>query len=201
MICIGLHVEHLTMESVNNMDWRLVADAIDHYTAAGFTYIDTPWMVDPAIASITCPDRRYHDMILQNNTVLVASAEQGFLELETHGHLHDKKYVSCGPCWRIRDAKENQDGFHHETFVKVELYVRCESDHEAHRAAQELVNNAKLFLSHDPVVVVTGVSSWDLELNGIEIGSYGARRHHNIIWAYGTGLALPRYREALNAHN
>jgi hypothetical protein len=33
----------------------------------------------------------------------------------------------------------------------------------------------------------------DIELNGIEIGSYGWRQNQDIIWAYGTGLAEPRF--------
>jgi hypothetical protein len=33
----------------------------------------------------------------------------------------------------------------------------------------------------------------DIELNSIEIGSYGWRQHRDIIWAYGTGLAEPRF--------
>jgi hypothetical protein len=38
----------------------------------------------------------------------------------------------------------------------------------------------------------------DLYLNGIEVGSYGIRKHNSYQWVYGTGLALPRFDKALN---
>ena len=46
-------------------------------------------------------------------------------------------------------------------------------------------------------LVPTGVESVDLELNRIEIGSYGVRRTPECAWVYATGLAEPRFTQAL----
>ena len=42
----------------------------------------------------------------------------------------------------------------------------------------------------------------DLEIAGIEVGSYGIR-HHELVghWAFGTGLAEPRYSQAMGKYN
>lgn len=47
------------------------------------------------------------------------------------------------------------------------------------------------------IEVVDTDEGFDLQLGGIEIGSYG-KRHHDSFgpWAYGTGLALPRFSVA-----
>lgn len=180
----------------NALDWRMIANAVEHYTNRGFEYIDTPWIVSPEASRITCPNEAYHDVIVQNGMTLVASAEQGFLQLEMDGKLTGKRYVTCGPCFRIRDARENQDGLHLPTFMKVELYVRCDTEVDALVEARNLVEVARGYMA-DEVKIVNYDDSWDLELNGIEVGSYGARRHGDIIWAYGTGLALPRYIQAM----
>lgn len=40
--------------------------------------------------------------------------------------------------------------------------------------------------------------SYDLEINNIEVGSYGIRQYKNLFWVYGTGLAEPRFSQAIN---
>ena len=53
-------------------------------------------------------------------------------------------------------------------------------------------------MNNVPTAVKTD-EGYDLEINGIEVGSYGARYHAKIgWWAYGTGLAEPRYTTAMN---
>jgi hypothetical protein len=38
--------------------------------------------------------------------------------------------------------------------------------------------------------------TYDIEINGIEVGSYGIRSVDDVQYIYGTGLALPRYSTA-----
>lgn len=182
----------MTTENANNIDWQLVAEAIENYTRLGFIYVDTPWMVEAEVADITCPDRMYHDVVVNGGKSLVASAEQGFLQLKKDRKLTATNYVSAGPCFRIMDARENPDEYHQETFFKVELFCICDTESQAHFAARELATRARNFMTLDAEFVYTD-EGIDLELNGVEIGSYGARYHKDIgWWAYGTGLALPR---------
>lgn len=181
------------------IDWSLLGRAVEYFGDLGFEYVDTPWMVDADIAAITCPSERYFDRVETNGKILVASAEQGFLQMELEGNLSGVNYISVGPCFRIQDAHENPDGFHQETFAKAELYVRCKSIEQATEIGKELAIKARNFLTLDAEIVKQSKTSWDLELNGIEIGSYGGRAYNDICWAYGTAVALPRYTQAQSA--
>jgi len=184
------------------IDWTLIGQAVEHYQGLGFEYIDTPWMVDEAVACSTCPPHGHLDVVSTNGKVLVASAEQGFLQLDSEGKLDGVNYVSAGPCFRITDGMNNYDGRHHATFMKVELYVRCNGLLQASHAAKTMAHSASRFMGNGAEVVrLDQKHSWDVEINGIEVGSYGARKHENLCWAYGTGLALPRYHEALQNQN
>jgi hypothetical protein len=42
--------------------------------------------------------------------------------------------------------------------------------------------------------------SYDIECNGVELGSYGVRHFENIDWIYGTGLAEPRLSTVMNKY-
>ena len=176
------------------MDWALLSEAVDHYRRLGFKYVDTPWAVEPDIAGITCPEWGALDMI--GDKALVASAEQGFLQLQADGKLDSANYVSCGPCFRPGD--EGRSPYHKPYFMKVELFVRCIDESTAIFAAKELVTRARNFMNKDCKIVKLGDKEWDLELYGHEVGSYGAR-YHDLVghWAYGTGLALPRFTQAV----
>jgi len=42
------------------------------------------------------------------------------------------------------------------------------------------------------------LESFDIEIDGVEYGSYGLRYHEDIgVWVYGTGVALPRFQQIL----
>ena len=40
---------------------------------------------------------------------------------------------------------------------------------------------------------VKTAEGYDLQIGGVEVGSYGVRSHRGFKWAYGTGLAEPRF--------
>jgi hypothetical protein len=45
--------------------------------------------------------------------------------------------------------------------------------------------------------IVTTSDGYDIEYNGVEIGSYGIRKTSFLEWIYGTGLAEPRFSRSL----
>ena len=186
---------------IDPINWRRIAEAIDFYQDLGFQYVEVPWKVDEASARITCPPNGYVEMV--DGLALVASAEQGFIDLERDSLLPSGvNFVACTPCFRQSDAGRSE--FHHPYFMKVELYVRIGKDDDGDRAAWELMNRAKKFMTEqgaEPYVVQLE-NSFDLEVNGIEVGSYGYRFHPEVGgWAYGTGLAEPRFTQAMDLHN
>ncbi len=182
----------------HDIDWGLLAYAIEWYKACGFIYIEVPWIVATSINMLTCPDEENLLKIGNSSFSLVGSSEQSFLKLDFDGELPSGKYVACSPCFR----NEVVDAWHQRTFMKVELF--CNDDMGALHAIigyaerffidaikNERKTNAKL----EKVDTDDGI---DIQLNGIEIGSYGIRRlSKNKSWIYGTGLALPRFTQAL----
>ena len=177
---------------MTNINWSNIAQATEFYQAHGFEYIETPWIADYDTLAFTCSDV---DRIItvDDNKGLVGSAEQGFMQLAIDGKLPHVNYVSAGPCFRV----EEYDELHQPQFFKVELFTLCNADNAAY-AANELLNRAWKFMKCVPNKVQTD-DGFDLEINGIEVGSYGTRYHELIgWWAYGTGLAEPRYTLALS---
>ena len=190
------------------VNWTRISDAVTFYTTLGFEYVETPVYVDNDTAMITCPRdnaivHTSHKRVQSNNRVidqsLVGSAEQGFLQLAKHGNLPNVNYVSAGPCFREEPV---YDELHHSQFFKVELFVRCKSNEEAAFGVQEVISRAWRFMQEqtdDPIKLVDEGHGWDLQLNGIEVGSYGYRYHDQIgWWIYGTGIAEPRFTQAMN---
>jgi len=181
---------------IASINWKMIAEAVDYYKRHGFQYIEVPWKVSEEAAAITCPDLGHMEWC--DGLVIPASGEQGFLDLELSALMPDTKnpnFVTCTPCFRAGDA--GRSPMHHPYFMKVELYVQCLDKTQAERVSYELLLKAKRFMSAD--TVVTTPDGWDLELNGVEVGSYGLRYHERIgWWTYGTGLAEPRYSQALD---
>ncbi len=163
------------------MNYERIHRAIEFYKAVGYQWIDTPWVVTKEAEFATFPD----SLGACYGGYLVGSAEQGFIQLMLDGRLSPGRYVSAGPCFRFADAYRTAN--HHAYFFKIEL---CDFGTEDY---MPLLEHAKLFMGGEVVVTPDGL---DLEWNGLEIGSYGSRTFKNYKWAYGTGLAEPRYSEA-----
>lgn len=181
------------------IDYRMVTTALSHYERWGYENVETPWYVCPEVVKATLPKDR-HGFFLghpeSSPGCLVGSAEQGFLQLMEDGKLTPGgKYVSAGPCFR----DDVEDDLHQLSFFKVEL-IRIEGrvtpldDNDVMR----LMDTAKRlfdeeFYQRNKTRIVKTEAGYDIELNGIEIGSYGIRKHGKHRWIYGTGLALPRF--------
>ena len=192
-----------------NIDWSAISNAVDYYTELRYKYIETPWIVNIDDIKLTCPD---DDYIIKTNfgddTGLVGSAEQGFLQMALNGELiPDQKYVSAGPCFRW---ERPFDELHQLNFMKVELFAMCEDFEEARywagimcRDAQDMLYNISAGTPSDVVFPISTESGTDLMISGIEIGSYGVRRLDQMQtwWAFGTGLAEPRYSQAMAKYN
>ncbi len=194
------------MPSVN---YSLIGRAIEFYKGIGYEYVEVPWEVSTAAAAMTCLDNtkilHTHSSspsgkMLNHGSALVGSAEQGFFELWIDNKLPKGSFVACSPCFRLN---EPDTPYHFPQFMKVELgKMIYYSDEHCDDIANEISimrNHARSFFdahtNHEVKEVKVGdVGEWDLEINDVEVGSYGARVLSNDnIWIYGTGLAEPRF--------
>lgn len=180
---------------IGEVDWKRLAAALDWYEAAGFRKVSLPWHARQDVIDVTCPspDRCYR---LQGVGTLVGSAEQSFMQAQFDGLLSKGRWVSLTPCFRHEPVF---DVLHHPYFMKVELYSN-EGGHDG--LDVELAGIARRFMetqgAHGIETVRTDVG-YDLEIGGIEVGSYSTREHAGHVWTCGTGLAEPRFSQALAA--
>lgn len=183
------------------IDWVRLGHAVSHYANNGFSHIEVPWMETERTIAVTCPDPTKMWNV-ENRGILVGSAEQSFIGKHLRGELPEGKYVACTPCFRIEDG---YDAGRRPWFMKVELY---QSDDVTTANLDRMVEMARGFFAgvignDKSLAVVLTPEGFDIELNGIEIGSYGIREYtdpdgRSIHWIYGTGLAEPRFSYALS---
>jgi elongation factor P--beta-lysine ligase len=188
------------MERVREViDWQRCARAIDFYQSVGFKYIETPWRVRKEIVDATIPARATPFVIATNAdyTHLVGSAESGFLQMVVDGVLkRGHAYVSASPCFRDNE----DDEIHFKDFFKIELFSFTPE------LCRELMKYAEFFFKSEGLRVAHAITDIGTDLvtqtDQIEIGSYGMRSVviNNVTykWSYGTGLAEPRFSQALN---
>jgi seryl-tRNA synthetase len=185
---------------IANVDWSKIAHSLESYTKKGYKQIETPWIVPRCITEITCIDETAvvsADDGQEGERTLVGSAEQGFLELRFHNELPDGWYVSAGPCFRIGTPPSWR---HQYQFFKVELICFFKEEDTKDRVLDTLICNAIDFMEtyKAKLDIRETPEGLDLEINGIEVGSYGTRYHEKIgWWGYGTGIAEPRFTQAL----
>ncbi len=186
------------------IDYALLGKALPLYTQRGYVYKEVPWIVpefpiratlpDPLPAYVAGPrfDHYGHDGEWTGATdafeeahYLVGSAEQSFLAM----NLPPGAYCAITPCFRHEPAI---DLLHQTTFMKLELFVTVE-DATVDRVLYDAEEVMSIFAGRRLDTVQTKIG-YDLELAGIEVGSYGERIHDDYgRWVYGTGLALPRF--------
>lgn len=191
----------------SRIDWRRIGDAVRYYERAGFKYVEVPWIVEyRSVAATIPPGRAAFELSNAGDKppdTLVGSAEQSFLQMMLDGdlgfdaRLGTSSYVAVSPCFRDDEVDE----LHHKDFVKVEL-ILVEREPLSREHARLIALEAKGFYQQagaNPrhVHLVETEIGIDIEYGGIEIGSYGARSHEGHHWVYGTGLAEPRFSQAL----
>lgn len=178
----------------DTVDWDLLANAAQYYSRLGYQEIDLPYLADHDYVMMTCPDEKY--TLRTEKGTLVGSAEQSFFWYDMIGKLPKGKFFAITPCFR---NEESFTRLHRLTFMKLELYV---NDDVGETSLNRVIEDAYLFdklFSKDFAgvdIVKTGDNECDIEVNGIEVGSYGIRIVNNTSWIYGTGLALPRFTQA-----
>jgi hypothetical protein len=174
------------------INWTILGDAIRAYTGMGYTYVEVPWAVPNKIVDMTVPHPDFAVRLSEKmDGTLVGSAEQSFMFLQKKDLLAPGRYVACSPCFRnepvVNDLRQ-------PTFMKVELY--CNDVKPG--TLDLMIDHAWSFFTanitrHDQLRIVDTHEGFDIELNSVEIGSYGVRKIDGMHWAYGTGVAEPRF--------
>lgn len=184
------------------IDYEKIAAAVYHYETKGYKEIEVPWIISLDSMLITRPKGARLFSTFAGE--LVASGEQSFLEIRKQ--LTPGKYQCVTPCFR---DEQIHDGLHHQYFIKNELIWVLEKDARFKLEIvmdnlRALIKDAKSFfegyaktnLVDSPLD--NAVANQDIEINGIEVGSYGYRTYEDFHWIYGTGCAEPRLSQALN---
>lgn len=165
--------------------------------ALGYKQVEVNWIIPGYIGDITRPENAHrisvHSEETFHNGELIASGETGLIHDRGQYRDPDMRLMTCTPCFRSEPTY--QHGLYEPWFMKVELMIANPTDGLV--AATELMTTAKRImgtwtrkLEFDPAI-------GDLFLNKIEVGSYGVREYNGFRWAYGTGLAEPRFTYAL----
>lgn len=179
------------LEYQNPIDWNLLSSGQRFFEQYGFEYVEVPWFIPTEIMHIT------YDGPYRFKTPLgdmIGSAEQSFLHLQFNQGLAPGKYMTITPCFR--DEPETE--FNFRQFMKLELYIT--DDVSEHGLTRVLSKCACFFAFHiasanlDAKVSTKEMEdgSYDIECEGIELGSYGIREHNGHRWMYATGIAEPR---------
>lgn len=184
------------MVHADNINYARLGAAQKIFEEFGFQNIETPWLVSPqAIDATIPPGFRSFDSLFG---CLVGSAEQGFIQLMSDGQLTpDTCYQSTSPCFRQEDEYNELT---RQTFMKLELHWY--RPQEPRKAVQMMLRTVfDCYFEIAPEVerfdLIETPEGLDINLNGVEIGSFGVREWNGHVWAYGTGLAEPRFSLAM----
>lgn len=175
------------------INWALLNFVFSKYSHLGYTKTCVPWMVSKEAIAATfngtnnAPFKDLH---------VVGSAEQSFIQLMLDGKLIPGAYSALTPCFR---DEEVLDETHQNYFAKVELFSYLQDYWDDRSILMSTITDAiqvMTELTKSNISVVKTDEGYDLELNGVEVGSYGIRKYKNFRWVYGTGLAEPRFTYA-----
>lgn len=169
---------------ISTISTKLILKAIDFYENYDFEMIDVPLLVEEATSKLTKP-LGCCDIFHTKDFVYVASAEQSFIQLYKEGKLSHGKYMALTPCCR----DDTPDNTHFLTFLKLELIcVGSDCIDDTLNSATEFFKTLTDNLTQE--ITNTGI---DLNICGVEIGSYGIRKMPDgVNYVYGTGIAEPR---------
>lgn len=183
---------------MTDINWAWVGKAVQHYIGNGFSYLEAPWVVSQDALQVTLPSDRFGFRLNHPNLdlgYLVGSAEQSFIQMMMSGLLDKGKYCAAGPCFRDETIVDN---WHQYYFFKIELIeVSPESSN-----LFEMLHCARDFMEKLGAIdldIAKTEEGFDLYCNDIEVGSYGYREYKGMKWIYGTGLALPRFTNAITS--
>jgi len=181
----------MAQEAQNKIiQWQNISEAISYYKGYGFKYIEVPWLIDSKSIGVTLPTDRAG--MSTDYGFLTGSAEQSFIQMMIAGSILPGKYIAATPCFR----DDPIDELHQQYFFKVEL-IYLSKKPIAKKHLDKMIDTSLRFYQNlrggnNAKVIKTDIG-FDIELNGIEIGSYGHRKYDKWNWVYGTGYADPRF--------
>lgn len=178
------------------IDYKLIQDSIEYYEKFGYHRIESPWTVSEYTDNITKPNGVLSFQLKHNNKCLVASGEQSFLYLYLKDFLPKGTFQTTTPCFRF----ESFDYQHTKYFIKNELIkTDVVNTNELDKIVEMCIGFYKKYL---PGVNIKDTSiGYDIECNGIELGSYGIRECEFLKWIYATGCAEPRLSNTIKTKN
>ena len=167
-----------------------LSEAQQHFTCDGYTNTPTPWVVSKDAYYSTKPKGSI-DWPTPTGGYMVASGEQGFIQLLMQGVDLDGRMQTTTPCYRVEDA---YDELHHSYFYKLELCIVSDSRSEL----DLMIRSAKRFFDsvceQETSVIKTDIGYDIVSASGVELGSYGFRSIAGLpTFIYGTGYAEPRW--------
>lgn len=175
-----------------DIDIGLITTASMYYMLRGYKPLPAPMVVDGDILGLTLPEGRRAMSHL--NKFYVGSAEQSFYQLIKEGLKPEGSYMMMTPCHR----DEIQDENHLNIFLKIELISMTKTPQLIARDVHDFYTNLG---ERVETVVTEDPNGCDLEVNGMEVGSFGCRFYQEYLVNYGTGLALPRFSQARKNKN
>lgn len=167
------------------IDTDLLMRAMGFYQKLGYKPITAPMLVDKDVVELTLPKGNKAREHL--GKYYVGSAEQSFYQLIKDGMKPDGSYMMITPCER----DEVEDRLHLGIFLKVELISTVKTEYEILKDASDFLSD-----NHIGNIWVETDEGFDLEVNGIEVGSYGVREYLGYSIKFGTGVAFPRLTQA-----
>lgn len=191
------------MNKLIKLDYDLIQNALDYYESLQYKYIETNWLISKEADDFTRPFIAT-PAVVNNDRYFIGSAEQSFIDKIFNNQLKDEEpiYYSVSPCLRLGDTETD---YHTEEFLKVELNTITNNEIVAINLMNKFKNDAKRYfkeISNENILehAITDMNI-DLEINGIEVGSYGYRELYDkkdgYYIVYGTGLAVPRFRQLI----
>lgn len=182
---MDIEIKENTLE--NKIDYRRIIEALDYYEKIGYKYIDVDWAVDPSVSAQTKPTD--HKDFFINDKVLVASAEQSFIQKIVDSNLQKGRYCAITPCFRD-DVK---DSMHSNYFMKLELIeTEIVNTVMLHSMGVDAFNFYKKYVPCRIMKIDDTHIDIVTQDNEYKLGSYGIRNIDNFSYIYGTGLAEPR---------
>lgn len=182
---------------MKDIRWDLIAQAVTFYKMASWDYYELPWHIQESTHSLISQKTPHRTV----DGCFVGSAEQSFVQLMIDGNLPTVHGMGVTPC--LRD--DTPGPLHKREFMKVELFCGGLREHFDTGSCiplswlEMILRSAKGFfyeIDTQKLRVEETEEGYDITSNGIEIGSYGIRRSEKYVWAYGTGLAEPRWSTA-----
>lgn len=173
------------------INYQFVVEALEWYEKQTFKQIEVPWLVSREAIDVTRPkSARPFETPLG---CVVASGEQSFIQMMMDGKLKAGNYCCATPCFRDEPVV---DDLHRTSFFKLELISAWPNQEQ--QALKDMIHCALCFhLNYLRARVLKTEEGYDIVCQGIELGSYGIRKHGNLRWVYGTGVALPRMSMAM----